>query len=134
MALFELPNKAEREKKMEKYTQSVTVPQYKPSEHCPMIEELVARSKTVKLLAEIANSSVSDKEKEFLRNAAQRHLVFNYSKVADYYAHASAEMQNLMEKSALVIVDYDNALANGFVELTKSIEELRKYDEEHNKK
>ena len=39
-----------------------------------------------------------------------------------------------MEKSALVIVDYDNALANGFVELTKSIEELRKYDEEHNKK
>ena len=56
--------------------------------------------------------------------AASRHIVFNYSKIADYYAHASSEMQRLMEQSALVIIDIDDAIANGYVKLSKDIQEL----------
>ena len=34
------------------------------------------------------------------------------------------EMQILMEKSALVIIDMDDAIANGYVKLTKVVEDL----------
>ena len=47
--------------------------------------------------------------------------MFNYSKIADYYAHASAEMQDLMEKSALVIIDYDKSIEYGFTHLQEEI-------------
>ena len=39
------------------------------------------------------------------------------AKIADYYAHASKEMQELMEMSALVIVDFDKAYQNGYMKL-----------------
>ena len=66
----------------------------------------------------------SDEEKKFLRFAASRHIVFTYSKIADYYAHASAEMQSLMEESALVIIDMDDAIANGYVVLSEKMQQL----------
>ena len=50
-------------------------------------------------------------------DAAGRHNVFNYRNIAEYYAHAKPEMQRLMEKSALVIIDVDNAIANGYASL-----------------
>ena len=57
----------------------------------------------------------------FLKEAAHRHSIFNYTKIADYYAHASKEMQTLMEKSALVIIDFDKAIEYGFVHLQEEI-------------
>ena len=59
-----------------------------------------------------------------MKLAASRHIVFNYSKIADYYAHASVEMQELMEQSALVLIDIDDAIANGYVQLSKDIDEI----------
>ena len=53
-----------------------------------------------------------------------RHLGFNYSKIAEYYAHQDKEMQELMEESALVIIDYEDAIKNGYVELSQKIEEI----------
>ena len=85
---------------------------------------LCDKSKTAELLKEIDESSVTDDEKEFLRLAAQRHLAFNYKKVAEYYANASEEMQELMEKSALVIIDYDDAIAYGYSRLNDSVTEM----------
>lgn len=64
-------------------------------------------------------------EKAFLMEAANRHVVFDYRKIAEYYARASAEMQRLMERSALVIIDINNAIADGYAELSKRIEEMR---------
>ena len=86
--------------------------------------ELCNDTKTVKLINEIKNSNVTDEEKEFLIKAARRHQVFNYSKIADYYAHSNKEMQELMEKSALVIIDINDAIANGYVKLSKNIEKI----------
>ena len=56
---------------------------------------------------------------------AQRHLIFKYKKIAEYYANASEEMQELMEKSALVIIDFDNAIANGYARMKSEIDKLR---------
>ena len=75
-------------------------------------------------MANINKSDVSEEEKKFLRFAASRHIVFNYSKIADYYAHENKEMQELMEQSALVILDIDDAIANGYVKLSKDIEKI----------
>ena len=86
--------------------------------------DLIDDEKTNELIREIKESNVSDDEKNFLIKAAYRHLVFNYSKIADYYSNASEEMQILMEKSALVIIDMDDAIANGYVKLTKVVEDL----------
>lgn len=107
-----------------KYTKKIQVPQYLPSNICPKIDELINTQKYGKLIAHINNSNVTEEEKKFLRYAATRHIVFNYAKIADYYAHATPEMQGLMEESALVIIDIHDAIANGYVKLSKEIADI----------
>lgn len=107
------------------YTQKIEIPQYEITGEKPSFEEMYDREKENELISEIENSNVSEKEKEFLIEAAHRHCCFNYRNIAEYYAHASAEMQRLMEKSALVIIDYENAIANGYVELSEKMKEIR---------
>lgn len=107
-----------------KYTKKVDVPQYLPKNRKPDIMELCNDTKASKLINEIKNSNVTEEEKNFLIKAARRHYVFNYSKIADYYAHSNKEMQELMEKSALVIIDINDAIANGYVKLSKNIEKI----------
>ena len=106
------------------YTGKVNIPQYEPTGEDPPIELLCDKSKTAELLREIDESSLPDEEKDFLRLAAQRHLAFNYKKVAEYYANASEEMQELMEKSALVIIDYNDAIAYGYTRLDHDVREM----------
>lgn len=122
MSLFEI--KAKEEDK--RYSKKIALPQYLPSKNKPAIAELCDFTKYSKLIHDINNSNVSEDEKKFLRFAASRHIVFNYSKIADYYAHADAEMQRLMEQSALVIIDIDDAIANGYVKLSKNIQQILK--------
>ena len=107
-----------------RYTKKIQIPHYTPKDEKPPIEGLTDYKKYSKLIADINKSNVSEDEKKFLKYAATRHIVFNYSLIADYYAHASAEMQDLMEKSALVILDVDDAIANGYVKLSKNIEKI----------
>ena len=107
-----------------KYTTKVGIPQYLPSMDCPRLDTLVDKNKYNELIREINESNVSEQEKEFLKLAAARHLVFNYSRIADYYAHATPEMQKLMENSALVIIDINDAIANGYVKLSESIKNI----------
>ena len=73
---------------------------------------------------DIKSSKLPEEEKEFLLLAATRHIVFNYSKIADYYAHSNKQMQELMEDSALVILDLNDAIANGYIKLSKNIERI----------
>ena len=112
----------------EKYTSKTDIPQYKPTGEKPGIQDLVNEGKTVELIEEILSSEASPEEKTFLTKAACRHLAFNYRKIAEYYAHATAETQRLMEKSALVIIDYDDAIKNGYARLSKRIKELSEAD------
>lgn len=107
-----------------KYSRAITVPQYTPSNEQPVIAQLCDTEKYGKLLNAIKKSKVSAEEKKFLELAASRHIVFSYSKIADYYAHATPEMQRLMEQSALVILDMDDAIANGYVVLSEKMRQL----------
>ena len=52
---------------------------------------------------------------------AHRHLCFNYKNIAEYYAHASKEMQGLMEEQALVIIDFKRAIEQGYIELSEDV-------------
>lgn len=65
----------------------------------------------------------------FLIEATRRHTVFNYEKIADYYSHASKEMQKLMEQSALVIIDFNKAIESGYIKIKDEISNL--YLDEH---
>ena len=108
------------------YTSTINVPTYEPThDEPPEIESLTDTEKYHSLLSEINAAKLSKAEKEFLRLAAARHIVFDYKNIAEYYAHASEEMQNLMEKSALVIIDYDKAIEYGYAKIRTAFDELR---------
>lgn len=110
--------------KDERYCKKVDTPQYLPSEKKPDISELYSCDKYSKFVRDIKDADISEEEKQFLLFAATRHIVFNYSKIADYYAHSKKEVQALMEESALVIVDFEDAILNGYVELSKEIYDI----------
>ena len=105
----------------QKYSKKIEAPIYEPKNTKPHLMTLCDDTKTKKLMSEINDSNLPDDEKEFLCKAATRHAVFHYERIADYYAHATPEMQNLMERSALVIIDFDKAIENGFVRLCDEI-------------
>ena len=111
------------------YTFKIKTPTYEPKNKKPHVMELYDPSKANKIIAEIAASEIPEEEKKFLIEAAKRHNVFFYKKIADYYAHATPEVQRLMERSALVIVDFDNAIRNGYVKFSEEI--IKNYIEEH---
>ena len=83
-------------------------------------------------MAEIDAASVSLTEEQaaFLRLAAERHTAFNFEEIAEWYCHATPEVQRLMENSGLVIVDFDRAIELGFVKLTKRLGELADREEQ----
>jgi len=104
-----------------KYSSKIETPIYEPKNLKPHILELINKEKTHRLIKEIDESNLSIEEKKFLIDSARRHNVFNYEKIADYYAHSSKEMQNLMERSALVIIDFEKAIQLGYVKLCDEI-------------
>lgn len=114
-----------------KYSRAIRIPQYEPSDNKPILESVYDLSKYSKLIAKINKSDVSEEEKKFLKFAASRHIVFNYAKIADYYAHADKKMQELMEESALVILDMDDAIANGYVALSEKMKQLIQEEKEN---
>jgi hypothetical protein len=107
-----------------KYSRAVRTPQYQIKGDCPQVVELFDNAKTNTFLNHIRNANISDEEKDFLRLAAYRHVKFRYDRIAEYYAHASKEMQELMEESALVIIDIDDAIANGYVKLSEKLKDI----------
>ena len=103
------------------YTKKINIPTYEPNGQTPDFSEMYDTSKTMQLIKEIENSSIDKEIKDFLRMAAFRYTIFNYEKIADFYANADKEVQELMERLALVIIDFGKAIENGFVELSNNI-------------
>lgn len=107
-----------------KYSDKTDIPQYQPTLDHVDVEQLVDDTKVKELLKDIEKAKIDDDVKEFLRIAAYRHYCFDYKKIAEYYAQADKTIQGLFEKSALVIIDYENALRNGYIKLTETVDEL----------
>lgn len=103
------------------YTTKIESPIYTPKGERPTIGELCDREKTQQLHARIDQVDLPSDVAQFLHMAAERHTVFHFQRIAEYYAHATPEIQALMEDSALVVIDFQSAVQNGFVMLTKSL-------------
>ena len=112
----------------EEYTSKVDSPIYETKVIKPNETELYDLDKYNELIKEIESSDIQEEEKTFLKIAAARHVVFSYSKIADYYAHSNSIVQDLMENSALIIIDYKKAIEKGFVKLHQTIETLSEID------
>ena len=104
-----------------KYTSKIKTPVYEPKNRKPHVLELFDDSKTKRIIREVEMSTIPDDEKRFLIEAAKRHTVFNYQLIADYYAHSTPEMQKLMERSALVIIDFEKAYQYGYIKLAHEV-------------
>jgi hypothetical protein len=87
------------------------------------VAELYDEAKTKRIVEKIQSSAVEQSTKDFLIAAAHRHTVFNFENVAEFYAHSEPQVQRLMEDSALVIIDFDKSIENGFVVMTDEIKE-----------
>jgi len=103
------------------YTGKIEVPIYEIKGEKPNVKDLFDNSKAEQLIEEIEKADIPKTIKEFLKLAAYRHTVFNYAKVAEFYAETSEDVQDLMEKSALVIIDYDKAIEGGFIKLSEKV-------------
>ena len=103
------------------YTRNIKAPTYEPKNEKPVIDDLFSTQKADELIHKIKQADLSEEELMFLSHCALRHTVYDYSKIADFYAHSSKEIQELMEDSALVIIDFDKAIEKGYVKLTKDI-------------
>jgi hypothetical protein len=117
-----------------KYTKKIDAPVYAPSGDCPEITELYDKVKYEELTAVIhQNPDIKPEVKDFLLASAARHIRFDFEQIAEFYAHADPDTQQLMEDSALVIIDFDKAIANGYVKLSQSISNVYASDkgEEH---
>lgn len=108
----------------DKHTLKVKIPQYEITGECPEISDMLDSSKADELIQEVEATDIPEEIREFLIQAARRHNVFNYRNIAEYYAHAEPEVQKLFEKSALVIIDVNDAIANGYVQLATDITDI----------
>ena len=111
--------------KPDAYTHKIDGLTYEPTGEKVGISQLYDDSKFRELVAEIERANVQSEVKMMLRIAATRHIVFDYRNMAEYYAQASPEIQRLMEQSALVIIDFDNAIQNGFVALSSALKDAK---------
>ena len=107
------------------YTTTVNIPQYEIVGDQPAVSALFDESRTMDLVSEIKVSDIPKDVKDFLVKAANRHTVFNYQQIAEFYPHASVEVQALMERSALVIIDIDDAIREGYVKFAATIEDIK---------
>lgn len=112
------------------YTRKVKSPIYEipAGTPPPPLSDLYDRTRTVELIEAIEATDLEADVKAFLVAAAERHTVFQYNRIAEWYAAADPEVQELMEQSALVIIDFDRAVEDGFVELRGNLMELYRHD------
>jgi ParB-like chromosome segregation protein Spo0J len=113
----------------ENYSRKIEAPIYEIKGEKPNLPQLVDRSRTIDLIAEIEKADISKEVAQFLIHAAERHTIFNFKNIAEYYAHSDPEIQSLMERSALVIIDFERAIEEGFVALTNQVKDI--YTQDH---
>jgi hypothetical protein len=111
------------------YSKKITTPIYEIQGKKPALNKLYDDTRTKEIIEKIKKSNITKAKKDFLIKAAQRHLVFNYQNIAEFYAHEDKEMQELMEDSALVIIDFKSAIEKGFIHMSEEI--MNQYGEEN---
>ncbi len=119
----------EAKEAQQEYSNKMNIPQYEIVGEEPALSELYNASKAESLKQQIAEAHLPNDIKEFLLIAANRHVQFDYRQIAEFYPHQSFEIQKLMEESALVIIDADDAIRNGYANFLTTITELEELDD-----
>lgn len=118
---IELPENIKKELS-DKYTKKIEAPIYQITGEKPKIKDIFNSEKTDNLIEKINNSKIEEEElKRFLIYASYRHTIIDFSKVAELYAHSTKEIQQLFEDNALIIIDFNKAIEDGYVELSEDI-------------
>ncbi len=112
------------------YTTKIKTPQYIPKGEKPALNELFNDQKAQELINKINTLNLPEDLKTFLYYAAYRFVEFKFDKIAEFYAHADKQVQEIFEDLALVIIDFNDAIQKGFVKLTKGILKLIENDTE----
>ena len=121
-AMFgDLATEGEADEMSENYSRKIEAPIYTPKGDKPRVSSLYDEAKATELKLEIAEADLPADVRKFLIAAADRHTAFDFRNIAEFYAHSDPATQDLMERSALVIIDYDKAIEYGFVELSQSM-------------
>jgi hypothetical protein len=113
----------------QEYSNKMIIPQYEIVGEEPLLIDLINTNKTESLIAQVREAKLPRDLEAFLMTAAYRHTVFDYRKIAEFYPHQSPEIQALMEESALVIIDAEDAIRNGFANFLTTITELEELDD-----
>lgn len=124
-----MPETEKEEEGTNNYERKIVPPIYEPSDEMVTPSQVYDKEKTERLIQDIERTEMDEELRAFLKVAAYRHVIFNYEKIADLYAKANPEIQRLMEDSALVIVDMDKAIEDGFVKISKDF--LEQYGKEN---
>lgn len=111
----------EEENRDSNYSRKIEAPIYEITGKKPKVSDLYDEAKTNQLKEEIDAAKLPKQVSAFLRAAADRHTVFNFRNIAEFYAHSDAVTQDLMERSALIIIDFDRAIEDGFVKLAEGM-------------
>lgn len=107
------------------YTTKIPKIQYEPLGVKPQIHELYNAEDYYRLLDEIEKAeNITEEEREFLKLAASRWIEYRFDLIAEYYAQSSPELQRLMERLALVVVDFNDAINMGIVNFTKKLRQF----------
>ena len=112
------------------YKKELVVPVYRPYGKEVGIEDLYDDSLVNEYLEEIEKLNCDEEMKKFLRYGAYRHLRFYYGNIAEFYSQLKdKKVRELFEKMALVIIDFNRAIENGYVRLMEDLFDLIKKDE-----
>lgn len=106
----------------EMYSRKIEAPIYEITGEKPKIHQLMNTEKSDRLIQHITSLHITEQEKTFLIRAAYRHDVFDYGKIAEYYAHSEKETQEQFEDSTLIIIDFKKAIEQGYSRLAENIE------------
>ncbi len=121
-------------KKVADYSRKIESPVYTPTGlKIDDVRTLYDDTEVQDIEAHIAVADIPDDVRDMLMKAAQRFRRFDFGRVAEYYSQCTDPVvRALMERAAMVIVDFKQAIENGFVVLAEDImnEYLSEYEDE----
>lgn len=107
-----------------KYTAKIDAPIYEPKNKKPLFQEMVCKKRFNEIVESIKMEKLESEISEFLIVAASRHILFRYDMIAEFYCHADKKTQQLMEESALVIIDSEKAMRLGYAKLKVELSDI----------
>lgn len=85
---------------------------YEPRGFKPEIKELMDLQEYNKKIAYIESLQLDNDFKEFLKLSATRFILFQFDRIADYFASSNKDIQEAMKELILVILDYNKFKRN----------------------